>query len=1047
MNLKIIDRLIYKAKTWNELYKDLSINKKYTQKFKGDVFERITQAYLLTIPAYKSILSDVWLNDEVPRRVLKKLNLPFKDFGTDLIAKTNKGEYWTIQCKFRASNSALNYKELSTFINQSFVTAKNIKLAIVAHTSVRPIKNRKFLKELSEIGADRWLELSREEWNNIRKFCNRKPVKIVKRKPRSHQKKAIVEAKNYFLIKKNSRGKLIMPCATGKSLAAFWIAQALKSQKVIVAVPSLALVKQSLNDWTKEYMANGVIPEWLCICSDYSAGKVNTDEFNTDTYDLGIPTTTDKSEIKEFLMKRTRSPKIVFTTYQSSPRLAAAAKDIKENFDLCIFDEAHKTVGVQGKRFSTLLFDKEIKIKKRIFMTATERVLRGKNDQIASMDNPKIYGDYIYVMTFKDAIDQNIISDYKIVTMLISNSEVDRLVDENYFLTTDLKKLDESSSQYLASGIALKKSFRKYKLKHAISFHRSISLAKQFQNQQDYLNSVPSLRPKVENLHISSKKSSGERTELIKEFTELDRSLITNARCLTEGVDVPAIDCVMFVDPKQSTVDIVQAAGRALRKYSSKDFGYILLPVVVPEEVDFETFLETTAFKKISSIVASLSSQDERIAEEYRLIEKGKKSSGVIIDIDPRVKIGKKIKISEFSKAIDLKIWDKVSKINWRNFEEARKFVHSLKLKNLKEWQKFAFSLQRPLDIPSHPNETYKNLGWINYGDWLGTFSISNRDKKYRDFLSARKFARSLAFASGKEWMAHCKEGLIPEDIPHKPDLVYKKNGWISWGDWLGTGTVANYYKEWLPFKEARKYVRTLKIKTGPEYYRLYKTNKFKQGIPRNPNKVYKAEWISMGDWLGTGRVADRFKVFLPYNEAKKIIHKQKLTSSKEWRKYCKSGKKPSNIPAGCQHFYRGKGWVSWSDFLGSEYISTHKRKFISYIQAKKKLSEFNIKSQKQFIEFKKSKKFPANLPRNPATVYRDKGWADWYDFLGNKKVTFRPYKEAQSYASSLNLENRNQWNLYHKKNSRPEDIPGHPHITYKNKGWMDWSNFLVNKK
>ena len=726
MELKRIDRLISGSKSWNDLYQELSTNKQFTQKFKGDVFERVTQAYLLTLPEYKSKLDKVWLNAEIPQQVLKKLNLPPTDFGIDLVAKTKSNEYWTIQCKFKSTKNALTYKELSTFSGLSFVTAKHISLAIVAHTSTKPIRNRKFLGKVTEIGSGAWRNISEDEWENIRKICSHKATRHVKRKPRPHQRQAIKDSKRYFIKNKESRGKLIMPCATGKSLTAFWIAESLEAKKIIVAVPSLSLIKQSLNDWTKEYLAYGVVPEWLCVCSDESTGKVDIDEFITDTYDLGIPTTTKKQEIVKFLKQRTLSPKIIFTTYQSSPRLAAAAREARTNFDLAILDEAHKTVGIKSKTFSTLLFEEKIKVKKRLFMTATERVLRGKNDEVASMDNPSIYGGSVYTMTFKDAIDQNIISDYKILTIAVSDSEVSNLIENNRYLSSDIDKSNESSAQYLASGIALKKTYKKHKIKHAISFHRSIAQAKQFQAQQDELNKVQSLRPKVENLHISSKKSASERVELIKEFTQFDRSLITNARCLTEGVDVPAIDCVMFVDPKHSTIDIVQAAGRALRKYEGKEFGFILLPIVVPEGMDIEDFAGTTAFRNIAKIIAALSSQDERIVEEFRLEQKASSSKGKIINIDAKLKLGKSITIENFSRAIHIKSWEKVARLNYRDFEEAREFVRGLNLNSRKYWDEFCKRDDFPLDIPKSPWRTYQG-NWISMGDWLGTGRIQTK--------------------------------------------------------------------------------------------------------------------------------------------------------------------------------------------------------------------------------------------------------------------------------------------------------------------------------
>ncbi len=1114
MDLIRIDRLIAKCDSWDTLYTELASTKKYTQKFKGDVFERLTQAYLLTMPEYRSKLSNVWLYDEIPRNVLKKINLPSKDFGIDLIAKTNRDEYWTIQCKFKSTKNSLTYKELSTFSSLSFVSAKNINLGLISHSSNKPIRNRRFLGNVSEIGLGRWLSLAHEEWSNIRKFCKRKPVKLSKRKPRPHQRKAISFSKKHFIKNNEIKGKLIMPCATGKSLTAFWIAQSLEVNKIIVAVPSLSLIKQSLNDWTKEYLAHGIIPEWLCVCSDASAGKVEIDEFNTDTYDLGIPTTTNKNEIVKFLRLKSKSPKIIFTTYQSSPRLALSAREAKMSFDFAILDEAHKTVGVKGKSFSTLLFDKNIKIKKRLFMTATERVLRGKNDKAVSMDDKNIYGSDVYVMTFKDAIEQNIISDYKILTMAISDNEVNNLVEDNRYLSEgNIEK--ENSAQYLASGIALKKTFKKHKIKHAISFHRSIKLAKQFQDQQERLNKIKSLRPKIENLHISSRKSSGQRVELIKEFTEHNRSLLTNARCLTEGVDVPAIDCVMFVDPKQSTIDIVQASGRALRKYEGKDYGCILLPIVIPEDMDLEEFSETTAFKKIVSIITSLSSQDERIADEFRLMNKGRSSSGKIINIESHLKLSKKINITEFANFIDTKIWEKVAKINYRDFDEARSLVRSFNFKKMKEFNESHTRKQLPLDIPYHPERTYKDKGWISAGDWLGTGSVAPKLKVYRDFKKARKYVRGLKLKNRAMYIDCWKKGLIPGDIPRAPEQKYKDQGWVGIHDWLGTkqrigikympyieaqtyasklglklqkewrayaksdkrpltipSNPEKIYKEkgwagisaWLgvnkrvpetkyrDFKKAREFVRSLNLKSSVDWVNYKKDPKFPLDIPRDPRLHYKNKgWASMGDWLGTGRVADHLKIFRDFKEARKHSRKLKLKNIVEYRQYYKKGLLPADFPSNPHRAYKNKGWLGAGDWLGTR----QRPRSVAYrlFNAARKYSRsLKLKSQIEWFEHTKSENFPIDIPKDPSLVYKNKGWINIADWLGyedrsnmSKSTEFWGYKKAKKYVNSLNISSARNYNSAHTKGKLPQQLPYNPDRVYKNKGWTNWKHWLGN--
>ena len=261
------------------------------------------------------------------------------------------------------------------------------------------------------------------------------------------------------------------------------------------------------------------------------------------------------------------------------------------------------------------------------------------------------------------------------------------MIDENRILDLNSRDLDEAEAQSLAAGIALKRIYDKHGIKHAISFHRSIRAADRFREQQDALNRVRPLGPRIQNFHISSKKTAGQRSRLLQEFVGVKRALMTNARCLTEGVDVPAIDCVMFADPKQSRIDIVQAAGRALRKYPGKEFGYIVVPLVVPDGMDFDEFAETTAFRQVAQTITALSTQDERIAEEFRVIETGRVSKGKIVEIDGDVPVGMKMELGDFAEAISTRVWESVGRANWRPFEEARAFCAWPRIEIQAEWR------------------------------------------------------------------------------------------------------------------------------------------------------------------------------------------------------------------------------------------------------------------------------------------------------------------------------------------------------------------------
>jgi superfamily II DNA or RNA helicase len=256
---------------------------------------------------------------------------------------------------------------------------------------------------------------------------------------------------------------------------------------------------------------------------------------------------------------------------------------------------------------------------------------------------------------------------------------------------------------------------------------------------------------------------------------------MTNARCLTEGVDVPAIDCVVFADPKRSRIDIVQAAGRALRVSAGKDYGYILLPLVVPRGMDFEEFAETTAFREVVRIVAALSTQDERIADEFRAIQQGRRPTGKVVEIEGDVPVGMHMSLGEFAEAISTRIWQSVARVNWRKFEDARVFARGLDLKSEYEWRDYVASDKKSADIPANPEAVYAKSGWIGWGDWLGTDRVATQHRKYRFFKNARAFVQKLGLKSAKEWKEYCESGKKPDDIPYSPSSVFRDE-WVPRG-------------------------------------------------------------------------------------------------------------------------------------------------------------------------------------------------------------------------------------------------------------------------
>lgn len=983
--------IIRSSSSWLELF---SKCQSLSSKDKGDVFEHVVKLYLKTHAEYETKLSEVWLLHEVPAKIKRKLNLPSSDEGIDLIAETTEGKYWAIQAKFRSdTNSRLTMKgDIATFTSLAFHTCKNIEFGLICATTSQPMAKTKLTGD--KIGfrlhAD-FAELDDNKgagWKRLKSALGKPPKPPKKLKPYKHQKRAVANAEKHFINERNAKGKMIMPCGTGKSLTGFWMAQALKAKNIVVAVPSLALVKQMLNVWTREYLAHGVTPDWIAVCSDNETGHIDSDDFTAHTYDLGVPCTTDVEEISTFLKRRSSSVKIVFTTYQSGRVLAKAAKKSKKTFDFGIMDEAHKTVGRKDKVFSHLLSNRNIKIKRRVFMTATERLYKGSSDEIVSMDDPKVYGETFELLTFKEAIEANppIICDYKFVTIGITEREVRELWEDNKYVRVEGTELDDVTTRSLAAGLALRRAYKKLKVNRAISFHGSIKKADDFEKQQQALSEVYPEMGKVETFHVSSKQSTGERNETLKEFAEAKKALITNARCLTEGVDIPTVDCVLFADPRKSVIDIVQAAGRAMRTADDKEFGYIIVPIVVPDNFDLEEFADSTEFKEVVRTIRPLASNDRRITDYLRAVSEGRRpSGGPPIDIDAPEILTKELAKEDLSRAIELKVWDKVAKVNWRPFEEAREYARSLGYRNNTQWRVFANSDEKPADIPFNPDQVYVGDGWADWGDWLGTGNVHRGLIEYRSFTEARKFARQFAKKNGitsqKLWAKAWREGRLPPDIPADPRLVYRDQGWISSGDFLGTGSLHPSQYNFLPFEEARKIVRAAKLASAQEYRRVH-AKKFKPlRIPSNPQKTYAdTGWRGWGDFLGN---KNRHRGnWLSFAETKKLVVGLGIKNQTDYHAARRDGRLPENVRSRPEDFDEFNGWA---DFLGKP-PKLSREEMASYAEAAQWARGIGIGSAKQWREYFKNNNTPNNIPKVPDRYYVGFGWVSWPDFLGTDK-------------------------------------------------------------
>ena len=979
------------------------------EKEKGNAFEDLTLAYLKLEPRYATKLKNVWPLKKVPVDLRDHLGLPPTDEGIDFVAETKDGKYWAIQSKYKDDETAtLGLSDLGTFTSLTFAVCKDkFDFALVVTTASRLssklVKN--YRNKIGLIASQDWRELDREFFDNLKHLTDNKFKPAVLRVPRKHQQKAIDAAEQYFIEEDNNRGKLSHPCASGKSLTGYWIAERFNANMVLVAVPSLALVRQVIKDYLRETLARGINANWIAVCSD-NLKELDDGDNTTLPQDLGIKIHTHVDEIAAWLKQSNSELTYVFSTYQSGRALAEASQIADVRFDLGIFDEAHRTVGKRDALFSHLLFDENITISRRVFMTTTERHYRGNSDQFVSMSHPDIYGETFDSLSFKEALESDppILCDYKIVTMVVTRDEISQLIENNLYVKPDAGQWDdEVEAQMLASAVALRKVMQKNPIKHAVSFHRSIARAKAFQKTQDLLTqAIPSFS-KLDTFHVTGATPTAKRSQELERFVQSSRSLITNARCLTEGVDVPGIDCVLFADPRRSTVDIVQAVGRALRRAEGKEYGYVVIPVLIDANIEQDDN-QYAAFEPVLTVLRALGANDDRIIEYFRSRAEGRKTGREMPDmIDMPENIN--VDVEAFIESIELQFWSRLAKLSWRPFEEAKLFSAELGLTGVMMWRKYCHGLlrdkgKRPEDIPYNPDRIYKDKGWVGWGDWLNTGNQSNINRIHRDFQAARDFVHLLGIKNREGWNLYCQGKMKslpdrPDDIPKTPWVVYKDLGWVSLNDWFGLNRKSSWEKKksFWPFEKARSFVRELKLQTEGEWTDyskgLFPDKEPKPDeIPSDPRKAYQSDGFKgIGDWLGTHRV--RYGSHRKFADARSYVRNLGLKNSKEWRMYC-SGKlahkeeKPKDIPSNPNVTYKENGWVSMGDWLGTGRKKHGDIEYLSFEVARRNVHKLGLRKKDEWSEYSKTKR-PENVPSNPNVVYKDAGWINWADWLGTK--------------------------------------------------------------
>jgi 3-mercaptopyruvate sulfurtransferase SseA len=292
----------------------------------------------------------------------------------------------------------------------------------------------------------------------------------------------------------------------------------------------------------------------------------------------------------------------------------------------------------------------------------------------------------------------------------------------------------------------------------------------------------------------------------------------------------------------------------------------------------------------------------------------------------------------------------------------------------------------------------------------------------------------------GRWLAAYCKSGQRPANIPTSPQTVYAGKGWTNWSDWVGTDRIG-----FLPCDEARDFVRALGLKSTREWRDYCASGNRPANIPASPNMAYPGKgWTTWSDWLGTGKVRSNGD-FLPYDEARDFVRALGLKGTKEWLDYCKSGKRPLNIPANPQKAYAGKGWTNWGDWLGTGRPSIGP--FLPYDEANAFVRPLGLMSTSQWFAYCKSGQRPANIPANPQAVYAGKGWTNWSDWVGTKRTGFLSYDEARDLVRPLGLKSAQEWLAYCKCGKRPLNIPASPEKVYEGKGWTNWSDWVGTER
>ena len=657
--------------------------KSLTEKEKGTDFERLMKLWFLTDPRYAN-LQQVWLWEEFPARK----DFGGKDLGIDLVARTETGDYWAIQCKCYDEDAQISKGSVDSFLAnasrtfldpETFQTREFSNLLWVQTTRKRWGANAEaaiqgLSKPFNRISLYD-LEISAVDWEKLKAGLYGDNAKLPGKQPRPHQLVAMSKAYEYFVEQRNERGKLIMACGTGKTYTSLKIMEQITDNNafVLFLVPSIALLGQTLNAWMADKQDE---MRAVCVCSDAKASRkmVDADDEDASVIDLAVPATTNTQSILRQLRQYGKEDcrTVIFSTYQSIDVVKEAIDLYGREVDLIICDEAHRTTGVILKdkaesNFTKIHSNDFIASKRRLYMTATPRLysanvkVKAKEnenvDVLCSMDSKELYGEEFHRLTFNDAVSQGLLADYKVLVLTVSEEDIPQEIrthiKDNYNFASDKDKLHELNfddatkiigcinglSKRIKGDHGVTKEQDPMMMKRAVAFCQTINptksnpnysstqLAKYFGTICDEYKDMMFDDEKKEVVNVKAKHIDGSmdantRNELIAWLKQdaddpQECRVLCNVRCLSEGVDVPALDAVLFLSPRNSEVEVVQSVGRVMRTFGKgtdkeKKYGYIIIPVIVPNDVKPEDALnDNERFKVVWTILNALRSHDE----------------------------------------------------------------------------------------------------------------------------------------------------------------------------------------------------------------------------------------------------------------------------------------------------------------------------------------------------------------------------------------------------------------------------------------------------